>query len=397
MSDQNEHWIPKPTEHTRCAVCEGEDSVEVSSVGRNGIAVRNVACKECGLVYVNPRPTADAMAEFYRSKYRYQHLLPMRMRDGRMAQAGTPEFEDALMYRAEILATNALGGGMVQAGDRVLDVGCRRGDVLAVMNQSVPIEMHGIEPDVQSSIDAEAQGVTMHNGVMETYEPGEVRFDQIQIFHVLEHIHHPLDALTRLRGWLKPRGRLVIDVPDTDQPYGGLGFFFQYPHLYSFSAQSLGALLKRAGFQVVAVGKGATLFVVAVPAPLVEAVPVPYSRAQLGDNPLDGEQVASRLQLYDALETGKNLVQSGADVPVDVLCRIVGLPALQPPVETEQTHLFRSTVMIAGTWLKAGRRDDALRLLKAGRDGPRCAAVRRGFERVLREMLMSASSPRPQV
>lgn len=383
--DEND-WVPEPSEHAACAVCDGEAVAEISTVGRYEIAVRNVACVECGLVFVTPRPSPDAMAQFYRSQYRAQHVLPMQMRDGSMAHPGTPEYEDALMFRAEVLASNALGSGLVRPGDRVLDVGCRRGDALVVMNRTVPIYMHGIEPDVKSAQEAELRGISMHNGVMETFEPGHLRFDQIQIFHVLEHIHDPLAALVRLRGWLKPEGRLVIDVPDVDQPYGGLGFFFQYPHLYSFSAQSLSALLVRAGFRVVTVGKGKTLVVLAMPDRTVSDAPVPYGREQLGAEPLGGKQVASQLQLYDALERVRTMVLTGVAVNADIVCRILSLPALKPSVERERTHLFLATLEIAQSWLRVGRREDAIRILKSGRDGPRCSAVAKGFERVILEV-----------
>ena len=397
MSVHGNDWVPEPTDHAACAACDGEEVAEVSTVGRNGIAVRNVACVECGLVFVTPRPTPEAMAEFYRSQYRAEHVEPMQMRDGSMALPGTPEYEDARVYRVEGLAANALGSGLVRPGDRVLDVGCRRGDVLMAMNRSVPIYMHGIEPDVKSSQEAELRGITMHNGVMETFEPGHLRFDQIQTFNVLNRIYDPLAALVRLRSWLKSGGRLVIEVPDVDQPHGGLGFFFQYPHLYSFSAQSLSALLVRAGFRVVTVGQGKTLVVLAMPDSNASDTPVPYGREQLGAEPRCGKQVASQLQLYDALERVRTMVLKGVSVNADIVCRILGLPALKPPVERERTHVFLATLEIAQAWLRAGRREDAIRILKAGRDGPRCSAVAQGFDRVILEVEGGSQHESPRV
>ena len=44
--------------------------VVVGERGRFGMAVRNVCCQTCSTVYVSPRPTAVAMAEYYRSAYR---------------------------------------------------------------------------------------------------------------------------------------------------------------------------------------------------------------------------------------------------------------------------------------------------------------------------------------
>ena len=58
---------------------------------------------------------------------------------------------------------------------------------------------------------------------METYDPGDLRFDQHHIFYVLEHPYDPLAALFQLRSWLKPDGRLVVEVPDVS-PTRNVGY-----------------------------------------------------------------------------------------------------------------------------------------------------------------------------
>ena len=126
---QNTSWVPSPCEETCCPVCEATDHIEVGTMGRHDIPVRNVSCSDCGMVYVTPRPSQDQMAEFYRSHYRAQHVLPLPYNGG-LAQPGTPAFEQAIQQRGENQADLALYLGKTQAGERVLDVGCRRGITL---------------------------------------------------------------------------------------------------------------------------------------------------------------------------------------------------------------------------------------------------------------------------
>src|SRR5262245_23789972 len=54
--------------------------------------------------------------------------------------------------------------------------------------------------------------------VHSTIEAAELEavYDSIFLVHTLEHIDHPVEALSRIRGWLSPRGRLFVVVPNAD-------------------------------------------------------------------------------------------------------------------------------------------------------------------------------------
>ena len=62
--------IPESTEAVACPLCGGREGIVVGERGRFGMPVRNLCCSECATVYVTPRPSAEAMAEYYRSTYR---------------------------------------------------------------------------------------------------------------------------------------------------------------------------------------------------------------------------------------------------------------------------------------------------------------------------------------
>ena len=397
MADKDNSWIPKATEHCICAVCGSDNQIEISTKGRHGVPVRNVACADCGLVYVSPRPSPAAMEMFYRSHYRTQHLIAIPTRTGTLAHPGTPEYADALVYREEVLAINALGNGMVKPGDRVLGVGCNRGDALVMMNRRVPIEMHGIEPGHESALAARSKGVTVHEGVMETYDPGDLRFDQIQIFHVLEHLHDPLAVLVLLRSWLKPEGRLVVEVPDVMQPYGGLGNFFQYPHIYSFSQWGMRALLERAGLEVRRIGLGCTLYMVAVPAAGIPSVPRAFQPEMLGAGAPLGSEVTQWLHRYDAFCRLHRLVLHGHQVNADLVCRLLALPGLPPAKAGGSPHgLMEPVLAIANQWLQEGRTLDVIAVLKAGRDGPHGTVAQGLFEKALTKVTGRATVAVPR-
>ena len=74
--DKDVKWVPSATEETCCPLCESDQAIVVSKVARYDTPVRNVACQNCGTVYISPRPSESEMAEFYRLHYRAQYSLP---------------------------------------------------------------------------------------------------------------------------------------------------------------------------------------------------------------------------------------------------------------------------------------------------------------------------------
>jgi len=297
--------LPQATEIPLCPVCGTSSSgIEVGTRGRFDLSVRNIACDQCALVYQSPRPTQQAMAEYYASEYRDHYSdIGYGAPGGGYAVPGDPQFEAAKDAWHQSQADNARALGETKAGDRVLEIGCRHGRTLALMRDALGIEPFGIEPGLGEAQKAQEAGISCFAGTIEAYDPGELRFDQIQSFHVLEHLHDPLSALIRMRGWLKPGGRMVIEVPNVYQPYGLLEEnFFQNAHLTNFSASTLRVLLVRAGYSVLRTLDRGVLFAVAVPDEQATALPLPFLPQLLPNADESAIWVADRLKTYEILE-----------------------------------------------------------------------------------------------
>lgn len=296
---------PEATEVPLCPVCGvSSGGLEISTRGRFNMNVRNIACDHCALVYQSPRPSRAAMAEYYKTGYREHYgEVGHPTHNGGHALPGDANFEAAMDVWHRAQAANARVLGETKASDRVLEIGCRHGRTLAFMRDDVGIEAFGIEPGLVDAQKASAAGISCFNGTIEDYDPGEMRFDQIQSFHVLEHLHDPLAALLRMRSWLKPGGRMVIEVPNLYQPYGLLQEnFFQNAHLTNFSEATLRVLLIRAGYSVLRTLDQSALFAVATPNEEVTALPVPFLPRLLPNANESAIWVADRLKTYEILE-----------------------------------------------------------------------------------------------
>ena len=280
--------------------------LEVGARGRFEMNVRNIACDQCALVYQSPRPSREAMAEYYAVGYREHYgELGYPVASGGFAKPSDARYDAALEAWHRAQATNACALGETKPDDQVLEIGCRHGRTLALMTEAVGIQAFGIEPGLDEAAKAEKAGISCFVGTIEDFDPGELRFDQIQSFHVLEHLHDPLSALIHMRGWLKPGGRMVIEVPNVYQPYGLLEEnFFQNAHLTNFSESTMRVLLTRAGYSVLRTFDQVALYAVAIAdADLVAAeLPLPFSPRLLPDANESAIWVADRLKTYEILE-----------------------------------------------------------------------------------------------
>ena len=299
------NFLPEATEVPLCPVCGvSSGGIEVGTRGGFDLSVRNIACDHCALVYQSPRPTQQAMADYYANQYRDHYSdIAYGAPGGGFAVPGDAQFEAAKDSWHVSQASNARALGETKPGDRVLEIGCRHGRTLALMRETVGIEPFGIEPGLAEAQKAQEAGISCFAGTIEAYDPGELRFDQIQSFHVLEHLHDPLSALIRMRNWLKPGGRLVIEVPNVYQPYGLLEEnFFQNAHLTNFSAATLRVLLARAGYTVLRTLDQGVLFAVAVPDEHAAELPLPFLPRLLPNADESAIWVADRLKTYEILE-----------------------------------------------------------------------------------------------
>jgi SAM-dependent methyltransferase len=229
------------------------------------------ACVDCGHVFHSPRPTAAAVRAFQGRTGKYDAWI----RDLAARRR-------CWLRRVRTLRRFVRGG-------RLLDVGAGIGEFLHHASRFFDIE--GVEIAGEAIARAEELfGVRLQRGTLTKLEDSEAgTFDVVSWIHVLEHVHEPLRELERCRQLLRPDGWLYVCVPN-DSPIGrfrrrngplctwrrllrlGASGFSRRDalpfesvdlaraalddeiHLSHFTPSTLGALLERSGFRVVAVG-----------------------------------------------------------------------------------------------------------------------------------------------
>lgn len=234
--------VPVP----QCPVCETPQASH-PMIDRYGFTVGLSAC-QCGLVYLNPRMTAEGYHAFYRDVYRA--LLFERY------GAVTVEAPEACAARGRQIGHLLRQIGAT--GNALLDVGGGTGGVAAAIQDVIPVNsVTVLDPNDGELQAARARGYQTISGVVETQPPPTTQYDLIVCAQTADHWLEPLRALRWLRSALAPTGRLYIDIVDASewrkrQPLG----HFKIDHPLYWVPQAFRLALARTGWRIVARATG---------------------------------------------------------------------------------------------------------------------------------------------
>ncbi len=142
------------------------------------------------------------------------------------------------------------------SGGRILDVGCGAGQFLWALDP-LRWERTGVEISeaAVNLVRGRLPSLRLIVGDIHSIELPEGAFDAITFWHVLEHLPDPEAVLRRASALLRPRGCLIVSLPNIDSIQARLFrnswyAFDDVPrHLYHFSERALDLLIQRAGLR----------------------------------------------------------------------------------------------------------------------------------------------------
>jgi len=135
---------------------------------------------------------------------------------------------------------------------RVLDIGCGPGWLLSALDPAW--DKHGVELSAAAAEYA-AQYAEIFVGPFEAAEYAPNSFDLIVMYHVIEHLPDPVDAVKQAFDLLREGGRLVLGTPDFDsgcaRRFGNQYRMLHDPtHISLFSNESMHRCLRDNGFHI---------------------------------------------------------------------------------------------------------------------------------------------------
>ncbi|RLC90966.1 MAG: class I SAM-dependent methyltransferase [Chloroflexi bacterium] len=139
------------------------------------------------------------------------------------------------------------------AGRSLLDVGCHTGVFVEIAARH-GWDAWGVELSRWAVEQAQAQGLHVVQGTLETADLPEAHFDVVTMWDVIEHLTDPHRALRQAYRLLKPGGLAVVHTIDIDSLFarlmGARWPWLMEMHIYYFSRRTLRAMLEKCGFQV---------------------------------------------------------------------------------------------------------------------------------------------------
>ena len=219
-----------------------------------------VACMDCGLLYRNPRPRADAVTQAYETDAYGETYL----------QAEFTAQQSWARGKADILAQH-LDKLRRRARPRVLEIGSFVGGFLHE-GQRRGWDMLGVDPGHDVATFCRRHRLPVFQGTLEDAQLPPASFDAVAIWNTFDQLPDPRKLLQQLVPLMRNGGLLIVRVPNGACFEWGMTLrarlpklfrrplevamacnnLLTFPYLFGYSAQQLVHLTEPFGFRLVA-------------------------------------------------------------------------------------------------------------------------------------------------
>lgn len=202
-----------------------------------------VRCQDCGLVFVNPRPSFEEMGRFYPQDDYDLYNKAAGLKDRGMDELG------------RLLGPRKGRIDKYRDHGRLLDIGFGDGSFLYFMREC-GWDVAGVDYNQKMvELVRDELGIDAVTGQLEDAKYPDGAFDVATLWGVLEHVQSPrrtIEEISRITG---DGALVVIYTQNAASPearwLGKDWFIYELPrHLYSFTPDSLAKLLAQSGFCV---------------------------------------------------------------------------------------------------------------------------------------------------
>ncbi|MFP4844565.1 class I SAM-dependent methyltransferase [Winogradskyella sp. PE311] len=193
-----------------------------------------------------PQPKSEKLSEYYKSDDYISHTDTKR---------NLLEFVYHLVRQIALKKKIKLINSFKSEANNLLDIGCGTGDFLEFALRS-NWNVVGVEPDNKARKIANLKTNNSVYGIEQLVKLKPNSFDVITLWHVLEHLPDLEMHTSLFKSLLKPKGTLVIAVPNFKSydasHYKSFWAAYDVPrHLWHFSRTSISKLFKRENIKLI--------------------------------------------------------------------------------------------------------------------------------------------------
>lgn len=218
-----------------CYLCGSKDNTQRTGSVRDNSSLEILECLSCGLVFLSS--FAHISSDFY--EHSGMHAQPIDI-EAWLRNSAVDDDRRFNQFRSSI------------ENLAILDFGCGAGGFLS-RARGIASRVCGVEIESRLASFFKEQALDVRQHIDEFDES----FDLVTLFHVLEHFPEPVALLRKLTEKLKPGGRIIVEVPNSDDALLTLfqcdafaHFTYWSCHLFLFNAETLAVTAKKAGLTV---------------------------------------------------------------------------------------------------------------------------------------------------
>jgi len=233
--------------HVKCPACGANNC----SVAFNKYTLDYCECQECATLYINPRPTEEHLADFYKSSQNYkfwnEHIFP-----------ATEAVRREKIFRPRAQRVKEICEKLGFVPKKMVEVGSGFGTFCEEMRSLDFVEeIIAVEPTPALANTCRERGLDVVEKPIEKAEFEDGSIDLVCSFEVLEHLFSPAAFLDKFSKILRPGGLAILTNPN------GQGFdvvvapehsgAVDVEHLNYFNPSSMKILYERYGFELLEV------------------------------------------------------------------------------------------------------------------------------------------------
>lgn len=244
-------WTYEPLQEVAaCNFCGSPRSewLWLADRDRAGHQATSVLCRNCGLVFITPRMTAEGYAEFYGSGA-YRQIAGQFGHDKEKMQDSQGKYARAVGNWLTGVLPHSIEGGTL------LDIGGSNGIVAAELKQRFGLSQATVlEPSQSECGEAADRGLCGEPGSLESWEPGQRSYNFITLWQTVDHLLDIACSFAKIRRILAPGGLFALDIvnfPFLLKAFRKVERAVKIDHPYGLSPSVMACFLLRAGFEIV--------------------------------------------------------------------------------------------------------------------------------------------------
>lgn len=202
-------------------------------------------CNSCGFLFTQDHPDKDEISRYYESESYISHSNTSEGLINKIYKT----VRKLMLRRKTRLVKNVTG----LDNGRILDVGSGTGHFLKSMKDA-GWKTTGIEINQSASeFSTSAFNIPVYNSIDDL--SGDMKFDCISLWHVLEHFQDPEEYISKLKRHLNPGGVFIIALPNSDSydshHYKEKWAAYDVPrHLWHFNHGTFSVFVKKTGLEL---------------------------------------------------------------------------------------------------------------------------------------------------